>query len=218
MPESSGLEGSLPTKSRLKTAVKLFLAAVGVFTVLVNGYVLWLFLGLQFDFIYYAEAREIEELAEAIPGVEVIEVDGSHDLTLQYLWLWARYYGTEVIFRGVSEEDFEDQACGPYLQRLGEWEFVHYGYDNAQAEAENRWSSFGEGISLGPQSDLAKLGGEASLLMSIPNFFENFHHARALLERIPEEYPGLRVVEDDGKVYHFRRTLARPTVADSEPK
>jgi hypothetical protein len=169
---------------------------------------------IEFEPIYYAEARSITKLASAIPGVEVIEVDGWHDLTLVHLYLVVRYQGTEMCFTSVSEESFGEGSRGVSLAWIDAWHLCHYGFDDENDEETGHFSLFCNSVGLNSCRDLARLDGEVPSIRSIPDFFAHFEEAMNLIGRIPESYPGLRVVKEDGKVNHYRRELRFRTVAD----
>jgi hypothetical protein len=134
---------------------------------------------------YYAEARAVRKLAEALPGVTVLDVDGNHDFTLEDLWLEIDYRGTRLYFGSVTEGSFEPDGGYVDVAQVGEWGFTTRGYRSHSATEP---FSYGAHIEFGPA------GNQRSLIdlpiRSIPEFLDRLDEVKAVVMTLPEAPPG----------------------------
>jgi hypothetical protein len=144
---------------------------------------------------YYAEARKIERLARAIPGVAVIEVKGNHDVTYEDIRLDLRYRGVRVYFQNVTRGSFCRWTKNLCVSQIGGWDL------------DERTSHSVGPVDFGPEGPLADRFNPP--FRSIPGFLERLDEVKALVAEIPEGPIGLRVVTPDGRVHHIRKEPAR---------
>lgn len=153
---------------------------------------------------YFAEAKSIRKLAEEIPGVVVLDVDGNHDLTLEDIWLDIEYRGERLYFSNITTASFTgvEHLC---VGQVGEWEFMVYGIPAGHEpppreslhdfEAEVHCYSWGGSLDFGPKGNVgARLSPP---IRSIAEFLERLPEVRRVIMELPEEYPGTKVGEDE---------------------
>jgi hypothetical protein len=156
---------------------------------------------------YDREARAIERIAAEIPGVEVIEVDGNHDITLEDIWLDIRYRGEAVHFGNVTSDSFDEWTPNLGVMRVGDWWFSEHTYPDPGREAAGDWNSHGGALDLEPGSVLGELFDPP--LGGIRDFLERFDEVKSVIATIPIGSPGIRTVDPDGTIHRLRRKLER---------
>lgn len=194
------------TAPRYRLRSKLAALAISTAIALLIPFCIGAALGLYGPW-YYAEARKIERLANEIPGVEVIEVDGNHDVTLQGIWLDLRYGGEPVYFQIVTAESFDRWTENLKVGWIGEWDLSWYSYPCEADEKAGNWNVMSGAVNFGPEGPLADRFDPP--FRSIPDFLDRLTEAKALLEEFPEGWPGLRVVTVDGRIHHIRKEPVR---------
>jgi hypothetical protein len=199
------------TRSRLlavaRRVVLTGLLAVGV----------WVGCGkfLGFGPWYYAEVRRIERRAKEIPGVEVLEVEGNHDLTLEDIWLVIRYRGEVLHFQIVTPGSFERWTENLGVGRMGRFNLSWYSYPSVERERKGDWDRASWTVDLGPGTPLADRFDPP--FASIPDFLARIDEFRAFVDTIPDEWPGLRIVEPTGRIHHIRRGGPGVSPYEDEP-
>ena len=99
---------------------------------------------------------------EKIPQVQVIQLDGNHDLTLEHIWARIRVVGKgDMQFNGLSSDSFRDTkhlnlgSVGPYLIRVGGTGYV--GVVETATGKPVRSEFFGGSADIGPAGEFASM-------------------------------------------------------------
>jgi len=147
----------MKTHSALKT-LAIVAGSACIVAVVVIGFLLYWVTGPG----YYAELNAVRDQLERMPQIQITELNGVHDLTLEHIWAQIRIEGKgEMKFFGLDRDSFRYTrhlrlcSVGPYLIRVGGEGYV--GVVESATGKPVRSEFFGGDVDIGPEGEFARM-------------------------------------------------------------